>query len=791
MPSTRWRKTLRDLSASKGRSLLVIAAITVGVFAIGSVLAAYSILTREMDASYLATNPASAILTLDEATADIVGTVAARPEIATAEVRRELSLRVDTGDGQLSNMRLIAIRDFDAIEVARIAPEDGAWPPAPDEILIERAALSEVGVQISDTLTLVAANGSSATFTVAGTAYDPGQTPAWIEGRGLGYVTPAALARLGLEPTLDQLLVVAADPSANIEQLQTLARSLATDLEAQGIVVRRIDVPKPGEHPNSEVMGALLYVLGAFGVLALLLSALLVGTVIAALIGREQQQIAIMKAIGGRTRQIAAIYLAGVIALGALALLIGAPLGILAGRAYAAFIAGRLNFDIASYRVDPWVYLLQAIAALAIPAIAALLPVLRGSRITVREGLDDSSTDDATASRAAVRLLARLPIHLSRLPRPILLGLRNTVRSQGRLALTVLSLAFGGAVFMVALNVGAGWNRTIDTEFDSRGFDIQLQLAPSEDTLTFTASDLPAATTIELWRTTDAALRDETGVDITPLLLLAPPANSSMTRYPLVDGRRLRPDDANAIVLNHGFVETRPDIAVGGTLTANIDGSAQTFEVVGTVLQVADRGIGYVPAASIEGVAGAITLVRIEAAPTAVSIDALALAAEQLLAAQGFTTAGASTATDERQVFDDHWILIVGMLMAMGALVATVGGIGMSSTMGLNVLERRREIAVMRAVGAGTWTVLQVVLVEGLLIGLLSWLVALALSVPLTLLVGNAIGDLMIQTPLELALSPAGVAIWLAIVSLISTVASTIPALEASEQPVHQVLAYE
>ena len=795
MPSPRWRKTLRDLTASKGRSLLVVAAIAVGVFAIGSVLASYSILTREMDASYVATNPASAVLTLDKVSDELVAAVAQRPEFATAEARRELSLRIDSGNGaprgsdsgNRHDMRLIVVRDFDAIRVARVASEDGAWPPAPDEILIERAALAEVGTRIGDRVTLVAAEGGSATFTVSGTAYDPGQTPAWIEGRGLGYVTPEALTRLGIEPTLDQLLVVATDSGASIEQLRLLARDLAADLEARGIAVRRVDVPTPGEHPNSEVMGTLLFLLGAFGVLALVLSALLVSTVVAALVGREVQQIAIMKTIGGRTRQIAALYLAGVVALGAVALVVGLPLGIMAGRAYASFIAGRLNFDIASYRVDHWVYLLQIAAALLIPALAALLPILRGSRITVRDGLDESPAAGTTASQAAVRLLARV----RGLPRPVLLGLRNAVRRQGRLALTVLSLAFGGAVFMVALNVGAGWNRTIDTEFDSRGFDVQLQLAPSEDTPPLSASDLPGAAALELWRATEASLGDDSGVDGAPLILLAQLADTSMSRYPLVEGRRLLPDDTNAIVINHGLAETRPDIAVGSMLTANIVGRGATFEVVGIVRQLADRGIGYVSSTRLDALATATTLVRVDAASEVGSLDELARSAEQALAAEGFETAAVSTADDERQVYDDHWILIVGMLMAMAVLVAAVGGIGMASTMSLNVIERRREIGVMRAVGAGTWAVLQVVLVEGLLIGVLSWLVALALSVPLTLLVGNVVGDLLIQTPLELTLSPAGVAIWLAVVSFVATIASAIPALEASELPVHQVLAYE
>jgi putative ABC transport system permease protein len=171
--------------------------------------------------------------------------------------------------------------------------------------------------------------------------------------------------------------------------------------------------------------------------------------------------------------------------------------------------------------------------------------------------------------------------------------------------------------------------------------------------------------------------------------------------------------------------------------------------------------------------------------------DRAALTMENALLSAGFEVPSVRTTAMDRKVFDDHWLLIVGMLMAMVALVATVGGLGMASAMSLNVMERRREIGVMRAVGATTSTVLQVILTEGLLIGAMSWIVALAFSLPLSALVGTTIGDMLIETPLELAISPIGAAIWLAIVIVISGVSSAIPALEASELPVHQVLAYE
>jgi putative ABC transport system permease protein len=498
-----------------------------------------------------------------------------------------------------------------------------------------------------------------------------------------------------------------------------------------------------------------------------------------------------MKTVGARTHQIAAMYLGGVVLLGALALLIGLPLGTVAGNAYADFIAVRLNFDIADYATARWVHPLALASALLVPAIAAMIPVIRGSRITIREGLDDSGASMSAGAKPLRRILSRLRC-IRRVP---MLGIRNTFRRQGRLTLTVISLAFGGAVFMAALNVGEGWNQTVDTEFNSRGYDLALLASPFDpDSLaSVVVPESLRNADIEFWRAMPATLRDSAGEDGAPLALVVSPPDSQMARYPLLSGTWLQ-DDVDGVVINHTLARTVPGLTVGSKTNVNVGGNDISLTVVGIVRQLADMGVAYVPAerlasADLPGSSNALVRIAVESEPQAA--DRAALTMENALLSAGFEVPSVRTTAMDRKVFDDHWLLIVGMLMAMVALVATVGGLGMASAMSLNVMERRREIGVMRAVGATTSTVLQVILTEGLLIGAMSWIVALAFSLPLSALVGTTIGDMLIETPLELAISPIGAAIWLAIVIVISGVSSAIPALEASELPVHQVLAYE
>jgi putative ABC transport system permease protein len=122
--------------------------------------------------------------------------------------------------------------------------------------------------------------------------------------------------------------------------------------------------------------------------------------------------------------------------------------------------------------------------------------------------------------------------------------------------------------------------------------------------------------------------------------------------------------------------------------------------------------------------------------------------------------------------------------------MAAVGSIGLSGTLSINVIERRREIGVMRAVGASSADVGTIFIGEGLMLGLFSWVVA----VPLSILAGRpfvqAIGQ-VIQFPGRYQPSFSGLWIWLTIVVVLSLVASWLPAKRASQISVNESLAYE
>src|SRR6185437_16804024 len=127
------------------------------------------------------------------------------------------------------------------------------------------------------------------------------------------------------------------------------------------------------------------------------------------------------------------------------------------------------------------------------------------------------------------------------------------------------------------------------------------------------------------------------------------------------------------------------------------------------------------------------------------------------LEAQGIRARGSSTKAESRFAFDEHMLMIYVFLIVMSAIVGGVGGLGLMTTMSLNVLERRREMGVMRALGATPRIVWLMIVAEAVVIGVLSWAIAALLAWPVSKAIGNSFVAVLFHSGLDFTFEPIGV----------------------------------
>jgi putative ABC transport system permease protein len=151
------------------------------------------------------------------------------------------------------------------------------------------------------------------------------------------------------------------------------------------------------------------------------------------------------------------------------------------------------------------------------------------------------------------------------------------------------------------------------------------------------------------------------------------------------------------------------------------------------------------------------------------------------------TQAGLAT----MQTASESLAILINFLLIMALLTAVVGSIGLTGTMGMNVMERTREIGVMRAIGATDGQITKTVMVEGIIIGMISWFLAAIASFPITFLLNRIISLAIFNSPSQFLLNPLGFIIWLGLVLILAAVASVLPARSAARLTIREVLAYE
>jgi putative ABC transport system permease protein len=798
MISPRWRKVIRDVWDNKSRTILVVLSIAIGVFAFGGLFIARVIGETAMDAQYQLTNSPQITMSLPPFDDHFVGWMARQPHVSGAQGRISYSVKL-VDSVKTHNLTLLAYKDYEAIDIGRIFPQEGAWPPDRNEILLERSTLALTTLKIGDPVVIEMIDGRRYTLTLAGTVHDLNAIPGTIQSQVTGYVSFRTLDRLNLPPVFNQIEItidrdyLLSRPQPVLDTLNEIANGLQRDLQRNGMRAGSVRVREADRHWASDVMGGIGTILIIVGLGSLFLSGFLVVNTISGLLMQQKRQIGIMKVIGASRPQIISIYLVMVIFLGLVGLVIAIPASMaLAHVLLFSVVATFMNFDILDFYLPLDIFLLQVTVAILSPVLAALVPILNGTQMTAAAAISDY----ASQGRSSIFDLALAQIR--GLSRPMLLSLRNTFRRKARLIMTLITLTAAGTLFMSIMNVQTGLVLDVNDRLRMSDFDVQVSLNGSFDRegLGRRLEQLPGVDRVEGWAQVGVQRIRPNGGKGGTFVVFGLPYDSIFINPPMQSGEWLHAPERvgqNELVVTTEWLDDEPDVGVGDVITLELGSEKKDWRVIGVLISGTPAVYAnYIDVAHFLKQPNQTSLMLVRTVNR--DADFVSVVTEDLLRFLDLRNIGVGRSVTRAQLISDTFggfDILISVLIGMAIIVAVVGGLGLAGTMSLNVLERTREIGVMRAVGASTATIRRLFIVEGVLIGILSAVIALPLSVPGSIGFGNVLGQVLANRPLPYAPTLEGPVLWFAIIMIISAAASVMPAQRASQISVREALAYE
>ncbi len=797
MISSRWKKVWADFWSNKGRTLLTIMTIMVGTFAVGfnSNMGLYMI--ESMDNDYLSANPSEAQVYASPLTDDMVKIARTIPGVDTVEGFSSVSARILRPDGTYVDIGLTALEDpgHATLNILKPAAGETVIPKYGNKETILDASAISLGYKPGDTITLELANGRKREIILVGFVHDVTGFPYNLAKRVNAFVTPDTLEWLGGDTSnFDMLAISVLEKQTDQAHVTEVAQAVAERMKRAGATIFFVNVYEPGHHFAWSITQGIFFVLGVLGYLTVLLSGFLIVNTITALMTQQTRQIGIMKAVGGGMLQIAGMYIVLILGFGFCALMIAIPLANAAAQTIGSGMAQWLNFHASPYQSYPATIIQQAVVALIVPLLAAFIPIYNSVRVTVREAVSDyglggnaSAKNDSGSERSVW------------VPRPIRISLRNTFRRKTRLGITLFTLVLGGAVFIAVYNLWASFDKVME---DIQGYfladiNIAFDRGYRFDKVAAIAESIPGVESAEGWMEYPGTLKlgdEDTG---TQILFVAPPSSSTLIDPIITAGRWLKPGDENAIVIGNHLLKIFPDLKVGDWLTIEANGKENRWLIVGeySITGNVSPPLLYVNYEYISRLVGepemAYSLRIITEQHDSVTQRRINDQAQAAFEAHGIqirsTQLGADFITDQKAQTD----ILVYFMLVMASLIAIVGGLGLMGTMSINVLERTREIGVMRAIGASNGDIQAIVIVEGMVIGIVSWAISILVSIPITQILCYGVGVAILTAPMPAVYGASGIIAWLLFTIVLGTFASAIPARRASKLTVRDTLAYE
>ena len=203
--NTTLKKTFSDLRANPGRTALVIFALVIGLWGVGSIWVSYAILKNDLNENFTRTKPAHVTVTADHFDRLDLAAFRSRPDIESAEFRDLSIQRIEVFPNKWLPLWIFAVEDFNNFHLARIYREAGNAVPDPGSMLIERNGQLVSNLRV-DSRARVRGGSRILEVPIAGISFDPAQAPATQDAFIYSYVDKKTYSQITGEAANQRLI---------------------------------------------------------------------------------------------------------------------------------------------------------------------------------------------------------------------------------------------------------------------------------------------------------------------------------------------------------------------------------------------------------------------------------------------------------------------------------------------------------------------------------------------------------------------------------------------------------
>ena len=703
---------------------------------------------------------------------------------------------------------------------ATAALSQGSAPEGGDQVVLDRKTAEKAGVRVGGTATLLLPSGDQRQATVSGLYVPPGSD---LGGGGAVAFAPQTAQQLLPRPGTWSGIEVALRPGADADEVK---RAVATALGDGFEVSTRADQIKEAKDALGSVVNVFTYVLLGFALVSLLVGGFLIANTFTMIVAQRSREMALLRAIGAKRRQVTRALLLEALVIG----LVGAVVGMFLGLGIALGLAELLGTTGLNLSFTPRLPVSAVVAALlvgiVVTVVSAYLPTRRAGRIAPVEALRESvSVPDRPRRRrtvlgvvvlvlavaafvlsnaaedtgpkalwtgigalllitAAVALAPRLAMALvGVLPRTrrasVRLARANTVRNPRRTAATAAALMIGLAlvtgVTVVASSITASIGKVVDDD------DVKIDYAVSA---AFTQVEPALQAKIEAVPGVGQALLQQS---------FQADAGGSTVGATANGGADL--SAAFAVERRDGTVDAvAPGTFIVDEQTAEERGWALGQQVpftyvTGTQQTLRLAGI-YKPTALIDGIQANRDDYRAATGDDSANVvfvmgepgtDQSALRSGLEAATAGNPLMQVQSVDDVKEQAGSQVNTLLSLVYGLLVLSVVIAVLGVINTMAMSVLERTREIGLLRAVGLTRRQSRSMIRRESVLISLLGALLGIASGLVIGVFLQRALAPTGIE---ELAIPWLNLAVFFVLAAVIGVVAALAPARRAARMDV-------